>query len=53
MKALIQKHGRTAGGLFGIVAAIAFWFDPKAAGIVLAACAVLLVGSTERARKLS
>ncbi|HGL4257937.1 TPA: hypothetical protein ACKE3D_001605 [Burkholderia dolosa] len=50
MKAWILKHGRTMGGLCGIGAAIAFWFDLKLLGIALAGAAVVLVFSAERAK---
>lgn len=51
MKAWIQKHGRTAGGLYGIATAVAFWYDIKPLGVTLAACAPVLVASAEYAKK--
>lgn len=50
MKTWMLKHGRTVGGLCGIGAAIAFWFDLKPLGITLAGAAVALVVSAERAK---
>lgn len=50
MKAWISKHGRTLGGLCGIGAAVAFWFDLKLLGIAIAGAALVLVVSQERAK---
>ena len=51
MKAWILKRGRTLGGICGIGAAIAFWFDLKPLGIALAGAALALVVSAERANR--
>lgn len=50
MKAWFQKHGRALGGLYGIAAAAAFWFDMKQLGASLSLCAIVLVVSAEKRR---
>ncbi|WP_157659869.1 hypothetical protein [Burkholderia ubonensis] len=51
MKAWIEKHGRTVGGVFGVASAVTFWFDLKFVGVALAGCAIVSVVSAERAKK--
>ena len=50
MKDLIRKYGRTAGGVYGLAAAGAFWFDMKGLGFALAVCALVLAVSAERTK---
>ncbi len=51
MKEWMRKHGRVVGGVYGIAATIAFWFDQKYFGATLAACALVAVVSAEYAKK--
>jgi hypothetical protein len=53
MKVWVQKNGRAVGGLFGIAAALAFCFDLKTIGAVLAGCAIVSVVTAERTKKAS
>lgn len=50
MQASVRKYGRTAGGVYALAAAGAFWFDMKGLGFALAICALALVVSAEHTK---